>query len=76
MVIEDKERVDEQYRVGRNKGKIGLKRRKENRRISHPIAPKGHQKQEDKENAPKGYRIVSVYRNNKERSFDSSATYT
>lgn len=62
--------------AGRDKGKRGLRRRIGNRRISHPIAPKGHQKQEERGNAPKGYRIVSVYRNNKERSFDSSGTYT
>lgn len=31
-----------------NKGKIRI----ENTRMSHPIAPKGHQKQEDNENAP------------------------
>jgi hypothetical protein len=56
------------------KGKV--RRRSENMRMSHPIAPKGQQKQADKENAPKGYRIVLVCRNSKERSFGSSAAYT
>lgn len=55
---------------GRNKRGI------EDRRMSHPIAPKGHQNQEDKENVRKGYRIVLAYSNSKERSFDSNATYT
>lgn len=45
----------------RNKGKIRI----ENTRMSHPIAPKGHQKQEDNENAPQGYRIILVCRNSK-----------
>lgn len=55
---------------GRNKRGI------EDRRMSHSIAPKGHQNQEDKENVRKGYRIVLAYSNGKERSFDSNATYT
>jgi len=55
---------------GRNKSRI------EDSRMSHPIAPKGHQNQEDKENVRKGYRIVLAYGNSKERSFDSNATYT
>jgi len=52
------------------------KRRIEDSRMSHPIAPKGHQNQEDKENVRKGYRIVLAYGNSKERSFDCNATYT
>lgn len=71
MKIEDSEGLMNSTGAERNKGKI---RRIENRRMSHPIAPKGHQKQGDNENAPKGYRIVLFYRNRKGRSFDCSAT--
>lgn len=70
MVTEDRERLmKKNIRDGRNKGGT------EDRRMSHPIAPKGHQNQEDKENVRKGYRIVLACSNSKERSFDSNATY-
>lgn len=70
MVTEDRGRLmKKNIRGGRNKGGT------EDRRMSHPIAPKGHQNQEDKENVRKGYRIVLAYSNSKERSFDSNATY-
>jgi hypothetical protein len=71
MKIEDSEGLMNSTGEERNKGKI---RRIENRRMSHPIAPKGHQEQGDNENAPKGYRIVLFYRNRKGRSFDCSTT--
>jgi hypothetical protein len=64
MVTEDRGRLmKKSIREERNKSKI---RRIEDRRMSHPIAPKGHENQEDKENARKGYRIVLVYSNSKE----------
>jgi hypothetical protein len=70
MKMKGSEGLMNSTRAERNKGKIRI----ENRRMSHPIAPKGHQKQGDNENAPKGYRIVLFYRNRKGKSFDCSAT--